>query len=93
MVYPRDVLNRLKWTQGEALDEARIWYVHRGVPGDIMEISGSAIKSLDKGFFETEEAMIPYHRIARIDYRGHNLFLRPPKAPPRRTRADKPPKH
>jgi len=93
MVYPREVLNRLKWTQGEALDEARIWYVHRGVPGDMMEISGSAIKSLEKGFFETYEAVIPYHRIVRIDYRGRNVFLRPPRAPPKKTRAGKPPKH
>ena len=93
MVYPRDVLNRLKWTQGEALEEAKIWYVHRGVPGDIMEISGSEVKLLDKGFFETEEAMIPYHRIVRIDYKGLNVFLRPQRTPPRKTKAGRPPKH
>ena len=86
MVYPREVLNRLKWTKGESLAGATIWYVHRGVPGDLMEISGSAIKSLDKGFFETEDAVIPYHRIVRIDCRGRNLFLRPPRTPPKKVR-------
>jgi uncharacterized protein (UPF0248 family) len=87
MVYPREVFSRLKWTKGESLEEATIWYVHRGVPGDLMEIRGSAIKSLDRGFFETEDAMIPYHRIVRIDYRGGNIFLRPPRTPPRKAKS------
>ena len=92
MVYPREILNRLKWTKGESLDVATIWYVHRGVPGDLMEIRGSVIKSLDKDFFETEDAMIPYHRIVRIDYKGMQLFLRPPRTPPRKTRVAGSPK-
>jgi len=82
MVYPREVLNRLKWTEGESLAEARIWYVHRGAPDDLMEISGSVIRSLERGFFETDEAMIPYHRIVRIEYRGETLFLRTPRKAP-----------
>jgi len=90
MVYPREVLNRLRWADGESLDEARIVFVHRGVPGDLMEIRGSAVKSLDRGFFETVDAMIPYHRIVRIDYRGRTLFLRPQRIPPRKTGAGKP---
>ena len=85
MVYPREVLNRLKWTKGDSLADAIIWYVHRGAPGDLMKINGSAIKALDKGFFETEEAMIPYHRIVRIDYRGRKLFFRPPRTASRST--------
>ncbi len=76
MVYPREVLNKLKWTEGESLEEATIWYIHRGVPGDQMSVSGSRIKALDKSFFETDEAMIPYHRIVRIDYRGSVIFER-----------------
>jgi uncharacterized protein (UPF0248 family) len=90
MVYPREVLNRLRWTPGESLDEAIIWYIHRGVPGDIMEINGSAIRLLGKGFFETSEAMIPYHRIVRIEYRGETEFFRPHRTPPRRVRVGKP---
>jgi uncharacterized protein (UPF0248 family) len=76
MVYPREVLNRLRWKEGESLADAVIWYVHRGVPGDIKRISGGSIVSLGKGFFDTEEATIPYHRIVRIDCRGKTLFVK-----------------
>jgi uncharacterized protein (UPF0248 family) len=74
MVYPREILNRLKWTVGESLDEATIWYLHRGAPRDRLSLSGSTITSMDKGFFETDEAVIPYHRILRIEYRGKIVF-------------------
>lgn len=74
MVYPREILNRLKWTSGESLDEAIIWYVHRGAPGDQISINGSDITFLDRGFFETGDAVIPYHRILRIEYRGRTIF-------------------
>jgi len=80
MVYPRDVLNRLRWTQGESLADAVIWYVHRGAPGDVMRLNGSAITELGRGFFVTDQATIPYHRILRIDYRGRTLFLKKPEA-------------
>lgn len=74
MVFPREVLNRLKWAEGESLDEAIIWYIHRGAPGDNIRISGSSVLSLGRIFFETSEASIPYHRVLRIDYRGDTLF-------------------
>ncbi|OGS45195.1 MAG: hypothetical protein A3K76_07030 [Euryarchaeota archaeon RBG_13_57_23] len=74
MVYPREVLNKLKWTDGESLDDATIWYIHRGAPGDIMVISGRRIRNLAPGFFEVDDAMIPYHRILRIEYQGEVVF-------------------
>jgi uncharacterized protein (UPF0248 family) len=74
MVYPREVLNRLKWTKGEALDDAVIYYLHRGAPGDVLKITGDMVKELGRGFFDTEEASIPYHRILKIEYRGRILF-------------------
>lgn len=80
MVYPKEVLNRLKWTEGDSLDEAVIWYIHRGAPGDYLRIAGSSIRTLGRGFFETEDAMIPYHRILRIDYRGRILFEKDARA-------------
>ena len=73
-------MNRLKWTAGEALDEATLWYIHRGAPGDYLKIRGSSIHSLGRGFFETEEASIPYHRILRIDYRGKTIFEKDARA-------------
>ncbi|HIJ16694.1 MAG TPA: DUF504 domain-containing protein [Thermoplasmata archaeon] len=80
MVFPREVLNRLRWTEGESLDEAVIWYIHRGAPGDNIRIHGTALRSLGRTFFETEEASIPYHRILRIDYRGETLFEKDARA-------------
>lgn len=74
MVYPRQVLNRLKWTPGESLADATIWYLHRGAPGDVVKISGDKVRSLGRSFFDTDEATIPYHRILRIDYRGETIF-------------------
>jgi uncharacterized protein (UPF0248 family) len=74
MVYPREILNRLKWTKGESLHDAMIWYVHRGAPGDLIGISGDCILSLGKGFFETDDATIPYHRIILIEYKGKAIF-------------------
>ncbi len=76
MVYPKEVLNRLRWTDGESLEEAVIWYVHRGAPGNVRKIAGASIISLGRGFFDTDEATIPYHRILRIDCRGMTLFMR-----------------
>jgi uncharacterized protein (UPF0248 family) len=74
MVYPREVLNRLKWDEGESIDDAKIWYVHRGAPGDVLSVMGSEIKVLGRGFFETSDASIPYHRVTRIEYRGEVVF-------------------
>lgn len=80
MVFPRDVLNRLKWTEGEDLSEATVWYIHRGAPGDHIKMSGERILSLGSMFFETDEATIPYHRILRIDYREKTLYEKDARA-------------
>jgi uncharacterized protein (UPF0248 family) len=80
MVYPREVLNKLRWTEGESLQEAVIWYIHRGAPGDCAKISGKDITALGKGFFELGDTSIPYHRILRIDYRGKTVFRKDARA-------------
>lgn len=74
MAFPREVLNRLKWGDGESIDDATIWYVHRGAPGDILSVKGSDIRALGRGFFETDDASIPYHRVTRIEHRGEVVF-------------------
>ena len=76
MVYPREVLNKIKWTKAQDLHGTEIWYVHRGAPGDLMRISGESIVSLGLGFFETQETRVPYHRIVRIDFEGRTVFAR-----------------
>jgi len=80
MDYPREVLNRLKWTEGMALNDVVVWYVHRGAPRDVMRITGDKIMNLGRSFFDTNEATIPYHRILRIDHRGRTLFEKDDRA-------------
>ncbi len=79
MAYPREILNMLKWKEGMSLEEAVIWYVHRGAPGDVAQVSGSRIRALERYFFETDEAAIPYHRVLRIDFRGETIFRKSPR--------------
>ncbi len=77
MITPRDVLNRLKWKEGENLAEAVIFYVHRGAPGDSKAVSGADIVKLDGFCFELSTGgCIPYHRVYRITYRGETVFER-----------------
>jgi hypothetical protein len=76
MVYPRDVLNRIKWSTAGGLEQTTVWYVHRGAPGDVAKVHGGSIRLLGSLFFETDEASIPYHRILRIDHCGTTVFER-----------------
>ena len=73
----KDVLNELKLREDRDLALATIFYVHRGAPNDEKVISGTEITELDTSFFSTVEAMIPYHRIFRIDYENIIIFERP----------------
>jgi uncharacterized protein len=74
VTYPREVLNQLRWKPGENLSDASITYVHRGAPGDEMTISGDEIVELERSFFVTKDAKIPYHRIKMVRYRGKIIF-------------------
>jgi len=76
MTNPRDILNELRWHEDHNLDEAEVWYVHRGAPNDTRVISGKEILTLEKSFMKTTTAMIPYHRIFKIIYRGKTIFKR-----------------
>ena len=74
MVYPRAVLNELRWGPEGGLEGAEITYVHRGAPNDEMTILGSEIVELERSFFCTTESKIPYHRIKRIMLGGDALY-------------------
>jgi len=74
VVFPREVLNRLKWGPSGGLERAEISYLHRGAPGDEITILGSEIVELERSFFRTNESKIPYHRIRRIVLDGTALF-------------------
>lgn len=76
-VSPRDVLNKLRWKEGESLADATIFYVSRGSPDDSASADGSEVKSIEAFGFELESGtFIPYHRVYKIDYRGETIFDR-----------------
>ncbi len=76
--HPRLLLNEIKWRFD--LNKCRVYYIHRGAPGDVKAVDGSAIKAIERGFLVLEgypyEVYIPYHRIIRIDYDNHTIFER-----------------
>jgi hypothetical protein len=77
MITARDILNRLKWKGDESLNEAMIYYVHRGAPGDSRAVSGGDVIKLDKFCFElVTGSCIPYHRVYKITHRGRTVFER-----------------
>ncbi len=76
MTNPRDILNELKWKQDCDLNQAEIWYIHRGAPNDTKIMSGKDIIRLDKSFIQTSTAMIPYHRVFKILYEKKVIFER-----------------
>ena len=76
MVNPRDILNELKWKQNCDLNQAEIWYIHRGAPNDTKIISGKDIINLERSFMKTTTAKIPYHRIFKIIYEEKIIFKR-----------------
>lgn len=76
---PRDLFNEIKWRFD--LRRCRVYYIHRGAPGDIKIVEGSAIKNIDRSFLVlegvVEDVCIPYHRIARIEFDDNVIFERP----------------
>jgi uncharacterized protein (UPF0248 family) len=76
--HPRDIFNEIKWRFD--LAKCKIYYIHRGAPGDMKIVDGSIIKNIDKSFLVIqgvgEDAYIPYHRITRIDYEDKLIFDR-----------------
>jgi uncharacterized protein (UPF0248 family) len=76
---PREVLNELKWRH-EALDEAVVYYVHRGAPDDTGIVTGDRIRELHHSWIEIpgpeSNTMIPYHRVLRIDRGAQTIWTR-----------------
>ena len=79
MTNPRIILNELKWKEEYDINQAEIWYIHRGAPNDTKIISGKDIEDLEKSFMKTNTSMIPYHRIIKIVYKDEIIFKRKKK--------------
>jgi len=76
--HPRDIFNEIKWRFD--LSKCKIYYIHRGAPGDVKIIDGSMIKSIERSFLVlygiVEDSYIPYHRITRIEFEEKTGFDR-----------------
>lgn len=76
---PRATLNELKWRH-DALDEATLYYEHRGAPNDTATAQGTDIQDLGRSFITMTRGMdtvkIPYHRVFKIDREGKQIFHR-----------------
>ncbi len=73
--HPRPVLNEIKWRYD--LSKCRVYFIHRGVPGDTRIVDGSDIKNIDRSYLVLEgfqeDVYIPYHRIFRISSKSNSL--------------------
>jgi uncharacterized protein (UPF0248 family) len=76
--HPRDIFNEIKWRFD--LSRCKIYYIHRGAPGDVKIVEGSEIKNIDRSFLilegAVEDVYIPYHRIFRIEFDGAPVYER-----------------
>jgi len=84
---PRDVLNKIRWEEGEAaLGELEIWYLHRGAPDDTMVVEGRDIVGIERSYLvlrgEAGETRIPFHRVLRIVRGADVVWVRRPASKP-----------
>jgi len=71
----REVLNELRWREGDRLAEATISYRDRTAATGLRIIPGSAIVGLERRYFTTvSEGRLPYYKIERIERNGSLLF-------------------
>jgi len=72
-----EVLKEIWWRDDRDFSLVKIEYIHRGAPGDVMEVPGTVVATLEKSFFVLDgDTSIPYHRIIRVDYGEKTVFLR-----------------
>jgi uncharacterized protein (UPF0248 family) len=67
----KNVFNKMIWDARERTEDYVIHYVHRGVPGDSRHINASSITKVGASWFtyatpESDETLIPFHRVTRI---------------------------
>lgn len=72
----RDVLNELRWRQPSRLADAVLWYSDRSRSEGVAVIRGSEIVDLERRYFTTASARLPYYKVERIECSGETLFER-----------------
>jgi uncharacterized protein (UPF0248 family) len=72
----REVLNELRWRDPSRLAVALILYRDRTRPEGFRTIRGSEIIELERRYFTTAGARLPYYKIERIEEAGRIRFQR-----------------
>jgi uncharacterized protein (UPF0248 family) len=79
-MFPRDVLNRIRWTGNPDLSGVRVVILHRGAPDDRKVICGEEISDLEQSYIvlkvQESETRIPYHRVQKISSDGGVVYDR-----------------
>jgi len=80
MLFPREVLNKIKWTGNPDLHGVRIHILHRGAPHDTKIVEGKDVVDLEHSYLvitsRGQETHIPYHRVQRIFHDGDKVYDR-----------------
>jgi len=64
----KTILDMLKWHPEMNMETCKVTYLHRGRAGNLKTIPATSIQGLEGGFMIMDDgAMIPYHRIIRIE--------------------------
>ena len=72
----REILNELRWRGPNRLADANVSYRDRTRPEGYRLIRGSEIVKLERRYFTTATARLPYYKIERIESAGEILFER-----------------
>ena len=81
MATARDVLNALRWRGDRDLRAARIEVADRVRREAIRLIEGSDVVDLERRYFTTATARLPYYKVLRITIGFEVLFERPTPRP------------
>ena len=72
----REILNELRWREPNRLADANVFYRDRTSPEGGRSIRGEQIVELERRYFTTPTARLPYYKIEKIEFAGETLFER-----------------
>jgi uncharacterized protein (UPF0248 family) len=72
----REILNELRWHGPNRLADANVFYRNRTRSEGYRLIRGSQIVQLERRYFTTATARLPYYKIEKIESAGEILFER-----------------
>jgi uncharacterized protein len=74
------ILDMLRWHPEMNMENCRVTYLHRGSAGNLKTIPAKDIQTLEGGFMiMVDGAMIPYHRIVKIECDNRLIWKKNPK--------------